>query len=54
MSARRKSHCKHGHALTGANVGIRKNRKRFCRACKKLYPSRSRTYVVDHEEWRET
>jgi hypothetical protein len=41
----RRTHCKHGHALTGGNVRITKTKKaleRICNACRAMYKRRAR------------
>lgn len=37
-----KTHCIHGHAFSGDNLGIYANGKRYCKACKRVATARWR------------
>lgn len=43
----RKTHCKHGHALTGENLYIDKDEVRRCRACMKRNNDKSNKTARD-------
>lgn len=41
-----RTHCKHGHPLSGDNLRISRNGKRRCRACARISTARRRAVVV--------